>query len=59
LLSYPEKGCGGNGKTADPIEATYDYFEDGEFRFQKIRYPKGRYRALRQGRPPGDALPRS
>jgi len=39
----PEKGSGsGNGKVgASPFEATYDYIEDGEFRFQKVRYPKG------------------
>lgn len=39
--SGPEKGNGGNGK-AEAIEATYDYVENGEFRFQKVRYPKGR-----------------
>jgi hypothetical protein len=35
----PEKGAG-TGK-ADPIETAYNYIEDGEFRFQKVRYPKG------------------
>jgi hypothetical protein len=39
--SGPEKGNAGNGK-ADPIEATYDYVEGGELRFQKVRYAKGR-----------------
>jgi hypothetical protein len=37
--SGPEKG-NGNGKAAT-IEATYDYIEGGEFRFQKVRYPNG------------------
>jgi hypothetical protein len=38
--SGPEKDRG-NGKAAAPIEATYDYIEGGEFRFQKVRYPQG------------------
>jgi hypothetical protein len=37
--SGPEKGAG-VGK-AMPIETTYNYTEGSEFRFQKIRHPKG------------------